>query len=175
MSNPFVFFGLVPSINIDRKALRQIFLTIQRSAHPDSLGVESVSETTASLANAHYETLLTDEGLVKAYLLAMGFKAVNQNVLPEDFLMEMMDLNDEITSVQITTETSQLDFSAEQPAAVTNPIAALLLNGAEAGLEDVFQRLKSQVPPDIDELLIWFQKHKYLSRLRKNFEGIGEI
>ncbi len=172
MNNPFVFFGLVPSINIDRKVLRQIFLTIQRSAHPNIIGVDSISETKASMANAHYESLRTDEGLVAAYMLAMGFENINQNVLPEDFLMEMMDLNDEITKLGTNKGAPQFDF---QPPPIPKPIPELLLIAAEKESEEVLDRLKSQVIPNRIDLLVWFQKHKYLSRLRKNFECIEEI
>jgi hypothetical protein len=38
-----------------------------------------------------------------------------------------------------------------------------------------FKHLSSQVEPNIDSLGIWYQKSQYLSRLRKNFEGIVEI
>jgi hypothetical protein len=86
----------------------------------------------------------------------------NENQLPKDFLMEMMDLSDAIEEMNRADDASM------------NNVEQQLQVYFDALTVD-FKHLSSQVEPNIDSLGIWYQKSQYLSRLRKNFEGIVEI
>jgi hypothetical protein len=86
----------------------------------------------------------------------------NENQLPKDFLMEMMDLSDAIEEMNRADDASM------------NNVKQQLQVYFDALTVD-FKHLSSQVDPNIDSLGIWYQKSQYLSRLRKNFEGIVEI
>jgi hypothetical protein len=53
--------------------------------------------------------------------------------------------------------------------------AEAMLDQAELELTDGWNVFKESPSPNLDELVEWFQKSKYLDRLRKNFHGIEEI
>jgi hypothetical protein len=162
MQNAFEFFGLKPSLNLDAKELRSRYLEIQRQGHPDLKGDDSSEINVIELANRFYEELRTSRGVVRSYLLSMGVIDLNQNRLPKDFLFEMMGLNDEID------EKHGGDIAAGER-------AEAMLNQADSELKEALNLLKDMSSPNLDELVEWYQKSKYLDRLRKNFLGIEEI
>jgi hypothetical protein len=162
MQNAFEFFGLMPSLNLDAKQLRVRYIEIQRQGHPDLKGDDSSEIDVIELANRFYEELRTSRGVVRAYLLSMDVVDLNQNRLPKDFLFEMMGLNDEID------EKHAGDLAAGER-------AGALLNQAEIELTEALNLLKDASSPNLDELVEWYQKSKYLDRLLKNFLGIEEI
>jgi hypothetical protein len=45
----------------------------------------------------------------------------------------------------------------------------------ESALEVEFEAIAAVPEPNIESLVLWYQKQKYLLRLRKNFEGIEEF
>lgn len=162
MQNAFDFFGLTPSLNVDAKALRFRYIEIQRQGHPDIKGDDNTEINVIELANRFYEELRTSRGIVKSYLLTMNVPDLNQNRLSKDFLFEMMGLNDEID-----------EKHAGNVAAGER--AEAMLDQAELELLDELSVLQQSPAPNLDQLVEWFQKSKYLDRLRKNFQGIEEI
>jgi hypothetical protein len=162
MQNAFEFFGLTPSLNLDAKQLRVRYIEIQRQGHPDLKGDDSSEINVIELANRFYEELRASRGVVRAYLLSMDVVDLNQNRLPKDFLFEMMGLNDEID------EKHAGDLAAGER-------VEALLNQAEIELTEALNLIKDASSPNLDELVEWYQKSKYLDRLRKNFLGIEEI
>lgn len=162
MQNAFDFFGLTPSLNLDAKALRVRYIEIQRQGHPDIKGDDNTEINVIELANRFYEELRTSRGIVKSYLLTMNVPDLNQNRLSKDFLFEMMGLNDEID-----------EKHAGNVAAGER--AEAMLDQAELELLDELSVLQQSPAPNLDQLVEWFQKSKYLDRLRKNFQGIEEI
>lgn len=172
MLNPFAFFGLEPSLNINSKALRKQFLEIQRGAHPDLQNSSLANSNFLSeQANAHYKVLINRESLVKAFIECKGFSGLHVNQLSKDYLLEMMDLSDEIESMNRNNAVS----IAAVESAIKKHESNLLENFSE--LCDSFDAIQPQLLKEIDieSLVVWYQKHKYLSRLRKNFEGIDEL
>ena len=162
MQNAFEFFGLTPSLNLDAKELRVRYIDIQRQGHPDLKGDDSAEINVIELANRFYEELRTSRGIVRSYLISMDVVDLNQNRLPKDFLFEMMGLNDEID------EKHAGDSAAGER-------AEAMLDQAELELTEALTSLKDLSSPNLDELVEWYQKSKYLDRLRKNFLGIEEI
>ena len=162
MQNAFDFFGLTPSLSLDAKEIRKRYIEIQRQAHPDLNGDDNIEVNSVELANRYYEELRTPRGVVKSYLMAMNVSDLNQNRLPKDFLFEMMSLNDEIDEKHSGN-------------AAAGEKAEGLLDGADLELTGALNLLKENPSPDLDELVEWYQKSKYLDRLRKNFLGIEEI
>jgi hypothetical protein len=74
----------------------------------------------------------------------------------------MMSLNDEIDEKHAGDEAA-------------GSRAESMLNQAEAELEVTLSQWKDVESPNLEALIEWYQKSKYLDRLRKNFLGIEEI
>ena len=163
MGNPFAFFGIEPALVIDEKALRRKYLDIQRGSHPDLQShVDEPDADDSEKANEHYKTLMNRELRVKSYLMLKSNADIKDNQLPPAYLMEMMDLSDEIESMDRTEESQ------------TQRVESELLE-KESALEVEFQVIAAAPKPNIESLVLWYQKQKYLLRLRKNFEGIEEF
>lgn len=163
MENPFAFFGIEPSLIIDEKALRRKYLDIQRGSHPDLQShVVEPSGDDSEKANEFYKSLMNRELRVKSYLMLKSNSDIKDNQLPTSYLMDMMDLSDEIESMDRSDEVQ------------TKNVEAMLL-GKETALEAEFAAIATNTVPDIESLVLWYQKQKYLLRLRKNFEGIEEF
>jgi molecular chaperone HscB len=168
MSNPFEFFDLVPSLAIDAKLLRSKFLEIQRNSHPD-FGDENNNDS--ELANTYFEVLKSPEKRIQVLLELYANNSLNNNLLPPDFLMDMMELNDVIDESKSGEETAKQQAESQ-------------LNGIKSELDNQMsefihlwenQKVTVQTMSDWSELTVWYQKMKYWSRLRKNLDGINEI
>jgi molecular chaperone HscB len=168
MNNPFEFFELTPSLAIDAKLLRSKFLEIQRNSHPDFGGE---SNTDSELANTYFEVLKIPEKRIQVLLEMYSDISLNNNLLPADFLMEMMELNDVIDESKNGDENS-----TEQANSDLNAIKSELDNQMSEyiNLWNSGAITVSSIS-DWSELTIWYQKMKYWSRLRKNLDGINEI
>jgi len=168
MGNPFEFFDLAPSLALDAKILRTKFLEIQRNSHPDFGGE---SNTDSELANTYFEVLKSPEKRIQVFLELYANNSLNNNLLPADFLMEMMELNDVIDDSKSGDEqatqqaNSQLDYIKSELDNQMSEYIHLWEN----------QKVTVQTMSDWSELTIWYQKMKYWSRLRKNLDGINEI
>ena len=163
MENPFAFFGIEPSLVIDEKALRRKYLDIQRGSHPDLQShVVVPSADDSEKANEFYKYLMNRELRVKSYLMLKSNSDIKDNQLPPSYLMDMMDLSDEIESMDRSDEIQTQNVEA-------------MLAEKETALEAEFTSIATQTVPDIESLVLWYQKQKYLLRLRKNFEGIEEF
>ena len=104
MNNPFEFFDLVPSLAIDAKLLRSKFLEIQRNSHPD---FGDNGNTNSELANTYFEVLKSPEKRIQVLLELYANNSLNNNLLPPDFLMDMMELNDVIDESKSGEETAK--------------------------------------------------------------------
>ncbi len=86
--------------------LRQKFLVLSKKYHPDffvnereEMKLEVLSQST--LNNDAFKTLSNDVLRIGYVLELLGVKAENEKeILPHDFLMEMMDLNEEIMELK---------------------------------------------------------------------------
>lgn len=168
MKNAFEFFSLTPSLAIDAKELRAKYLEIQRNVHPD---FGSDVSTDSEIANTYFEVLKNSEKRLKLLLELYSNIDLNQNVLPSDFLMEMMDLNDVIEESHLGNETSKIEAES-----ILNSMKTELDNQLLDYLKDwEMNQISIDEFSQWKEYVIWFQKFKYWSRLRKNLDGIEEI
>ncbi len=170
MKNPFDFFEIEPSLAIDLKQLRMKFLEIQRNSHPDFGGSDA---TDSELANQFYEKLKDPIYRIQILLQLYSNKQLNDNVLPPDFLMEMMELND------LIDDSKSGDEAATKSALSTLDLLKSDLDQNFDDLSMVWESQKTNSSPKDDQFwnhhIVLYQKYKYWSRLRKNFDGVEEI
>lgn len=113
MSNYFIFFDISPSPSINEAALRKKFLRNSKKYHPDFYTMESEEKQTeilelSTLNNHAYKVLKNFDHRLKHLLEIKGILAdEGQNKLPQDFLMEMMDINEGIMDLQLDPSDEQ--------------------------------------------------------------------
>jgi molecular chaperone HscB len=100
--NYFELYGIAPSFNIDATAVRKKFYELSRTHHPDFNGGGTATEQQevlekSAMINEAYKTLLNKDLLIKYILTSKGLLQEEEKYnLPPDFLMEVMDLNEQV-------------------------------------------------------------------------------
>jgi molecular chaperone HscB len=98
----FELFQLPVQIQVDQSALKRQFHQLSRAFHPDNFSQDSAAEQQAVLEkysqiNLAYKTLFNEDATLRYILAEKGLMDdETQFKLPPDFLMEMMDLNEEL-------------------------------------------------------------------------------
>lgn len=110
--NYFEFYDLVPCYSIDTAALKKLYYSKMRSYHPDMhIGSDSDKQAKimelSSFNNAAFKTLQDDHLRLK-YLVDTYSNKANSLKLPQAFLMEMMDINEDIMEVSMQGNTQSV-------------------------------------------------------------------
>jgi curved DNA-binding protein CbpA len=95
--NYFDFYGINRSLTIDLKELRILFLNKSREVHPDLAAQDEDSLDLAAFNNTAYN-VLKDRYQLISYILELNNIPTDARsvALSNDFLMDMMDINEEI-------------------------------------------------------------------------------
>lgn len=167
--NPFEFFEIPETIIPDQKLIRQKYLSIQMGEHPDFGSDGNLSEK----ANEYYALLKSDVLRVKCILQISGKVNMNENTLNPDFLMEMMELSDDIEA----GKSGNNDLLKSSMEVIKQQMSVLNHELIEMDTMAKNHNWSIHNYPDIliRSLNSWFQRYKYLSRLEKNALGIQEI
>ena len=101
--NYFELFGIPVSIKIDKSTLAQKYFEIQKKYHPDFFTQGSEAEQAEALekssaANKALKTFKNEDETIKYVLQLKGLLEEEEKYqLPPEFLMEMMELNEELS------------------------------------------------------------------------------
>ena len=99
-------YDIPESFEIDQAALKRKFLELSKKYHPDfhTLNDEGEQEDALKMSvlnNEAYKTLKNKE-LLTAYILELnGITFGDNDSIPQEFLMEMMDINERLMDVQM--------------------------------------------------------------------------
>ena len=165
----FEFYGLPVAFKVDEAAVRRIYLLNSKKYHPDfhtlSGDAEQAQMLELSTRNNEAFKTLTDPDLRMRYVLELNGllgQGNEQPTLPQDFLMEMMDINEALMDLEF-------DYDAERHASAQKSIelfenellttvASILNNWTEAtGTEAELKKVQE-----------YFFKKKYLLRIKEN-------
>ncbi|MBK8505788.1 MAG: Fe-S protein assembly co-chaperone HscB [Saprospiraceae bacterium] len=103
----FEFYDLPVSFQMDLDVLKRKYYEISRSVHPDfhTLASESLQEAMlekSTVNNRAYKTLSDFDQRLKYILDLFGkLKEEGENKVPQDFLMEMMELNESLMELEM--------------------------------------------------------------------------
>lgn len=172
--NYFEFYNLPISFELEEGKLRQLFLQKSKQYHPDFYTLESEEKQAeilelSTLNNEAYKLLKDPNKRLKYVLELKGLLGDPQtNALPQSFLMEMMEVNEQVMELQF-----DYDEAAHQQ--------------LKQQLEEEKAQLKATVQPLLEqyqetttteeELLTireYYYKNQYLKRLEENINSIGE-
>jgi molecular chaperone HscB len=162
--NYFELFGIEPSFTIDTATIKKKFYELSRANHPDFFGGGTEEEQNTALEqsatiNEAYKTLQNKDQLIK-YIL--GLKGLIQEEekyqLPPDFLMEVMDLNEQVM---------ELDKADTAAVAAIKAAANNLQNEIYEAIEPVMANYSESVTTEKELLQVkdYYFKKKYLDRI----------
>ncbi|MBI1224185.1 MAG: Fe-S protein assembly co-chaperone HscB [Bacteroidetes bacterium] len=165
--NHFQFFEIPISFYPDMVDLKQRFLKNSKLFHPDFHTLESEEKQLdvleKSTTNNQAYLVLSDFDKRLKYILELkGMLDDSKNEIPQDFLMEMMELNEAVMELEFDFDEKLLSQAESQVAEMensllesVNPIMQAYVDG-----ETPVERL---VP-----LRDFFLKRRYLWRLKEN-------
>ena len=110
MDNYFSFYGLPQKFAVNEDELRQLYLQKSKEYHPDfhANDPDKLAEAMemTSINNRAYKALQSMTGRVKHILELHSMLEESGNQIPQEFLMEMMDINEQIMELQMDYDSS---------------------------------------------------------------------
>lgn len=169
--NYFELYDIPESFEIDQAALKRKFLELSKKYHPDfhTLNDEGEQEDALKMSvlnNEAYKTLKNKE-LLTAYILELnGITLGDNDSIPQDFLMEMMDINERLMDVQ-------MDPNPESISAITAEIdqirKSLLAVKFQLEQDYIVKKDKKLTLMGVKSI---FLKSKYLNRLNNQLTSL---
>lgn len=173
----FEIFGIAPAFVIDEAELKKHFYANSKRFHPDfhtSADVEKQVEILAksSLNNKAYKVLKEEYSRIGYILEELDMIGEGKkNDLPQEFLMEMMDVNEELMELQFDPVPEKI---AAAKAKVNEEITAL----KEAIDKDLLLDPKADNSAEgLSRIKDYYFKRKYMLRMLENldrFAGLKE-
>ncbi|MBC7934591.1 MAG: Fe-S protein assembly co-chaperone HscB [Rhizobacter sp.] len=155
--NYFELFGFTEAPIIDKKLLAEKYFALQRQNHPDfftqsnEADQEEALQQSASI-NKAFTTFQNEDKTIEYFLQVKGIVETDEKYpLPNDFLMEMMDINETLDEKDGVTVTGELSAIEKEMYAA---IAPIIQNPALHHDADSLQQLK-----------LYYYKKKYIQRI----------
>ncbi len=163
--NYFELFEIPVSLKVDKGRLALKYFELQKKYHPDFYTHASEAEKaavldTSSLVNRAFKTFQNTDETLKYVLLQKGLMQEDEKYeLPPDFLMEMMELNEELTDNGSVPD--------ESLAAIENDLYEKVSTIIENYAEGVTSKEAMLQVKD------YYYKKKYLQRIRERIRNIA--
>ena len=165
--NYFDYFNLKPAFLLDETDLKKRFLRNSKKFHPDFHTLESDEKQAEILEQATVNTeaykILSNFDTRMDYLLDLkGLKKEEgQEKMPQDFLMEMMEINEALMELEF-------DFDEKIYQKVVNDVDELEKNNFFS-IEQILQHFDNEQTTyeDLQKIKIFYLKKKYLLRIQK--------
>jgi molecular chaperone HscB len=162
--NYFELFELPVSLHIDKAALSAKYFALQKKYHPDFFSNASQDEQAevlekSSMINKALKVLQNEDALIKYVLELKGILQDEEKYqLPAGFLMEMMELNENLEETK--------------PEAVSIKVAAYEaeLYAEVKPIIEAYDEATTSVA-DLEQLKAYYFKKKYLERILERLEG----
>lgn len=167
--NYFEFYQIPISFTPDLAALKKLFYQYSKAYHPDhfteesDLTKEEVLQKSA-YNNEAYKTLKDFDKRLK-YILELKevIKPSDKDDIPQDFLIEMMDINERIMEVQFNMDKEEhlkvLNDIKEFEDQLSNSIVGLLEKTVHTNEE-------------LNTIKKFYYKRKYLKRIQENLDKL---
>lgn len=165
----FDFYDLPESFVLDEAALKRRYYQLSRELHPDfhaqSTPAEQAEALRLSTLNTDaYRTLAAPDARM-AYVLAQhGLLEEGQpQALPPDFLMEVMELNEQLMELEFEPDAAATARLQAEVAALADTLDA----GIQPVLAGYAQLPSDHRPAALAQVRTYYLKKRYLLRLRQ--------
>ncbi len=163
--NYFEFYQFKPKFYIDEEQLKKLFYQYSKDFHPDFHALKSEEEQQkmlelSTLNNKAFFALKSFNTRLE-YLLKSEQVLVEEEkyALPPDFLMEMMEINEEIMELSFEPDPNKIEELSNRALAIENSIQNDIQNLAKAFDEKEDKAILLKIKD------LWYRK-KYLLRIK---------
>ena len=165
----FAFYGLPESFRPDEAALKRLYYARSRETHPDFHATAPAAHQAEMLRQATlntdaYRTLASPDQRM-AYLLRRHglLEDGRQEPLPPDFLMDMMDLNEQLADLEAGDEPAAGWRVAAEVQALTDTLDV----GVEPVLAGYDGLPADHRPAALHQIRTYYLKKRYLLRIQQ--------
>ncbi len=166
--NYFEFFNIPIAFNIDGTLLKQRFYENSKQFHPDFYTLESVEKQAeilelSTLNNQAYRTL-SDFDKRMEYILKLknALAAEGENKIPQDFLLDMMDINENLMDLEFdfneATYQQVLQEIANQERDIYSEVTSII----------EYYKDEKATAQELSAVRDYYLKKKYLLRIQEN-------
>ncbi|GAB3226888.1 co-chaperone HscB [Hymenobacter seoulensis] len=165
----FEFYELSETFRPDEAALKRRYYALSREYHPDFHATESPERQQeilhlATLNTNAYRTLSHPDQRMAYILGRHGMLEEGKQELPADFLMEVMDLNEQLMELEFEPDEAAVERLENEVNALTDTL--------EAGIEPVlagYEGLPVDARPQaLEQVRTYYLKKRYLLRIRES-------
>jgi molecular chaperone HscB len=168
--NYFELYELPVSFELDEGALKRKFYELSKRYHPDFYINETPEKQAevlelATLTNKAYQTLSHLQKRIEYILELKGLLSEDgQYQLPQEFLMEMMEVNEALMDLEFEIDPALLNQITEKIAAMEQDLLAELQDATRK-----FDTANTDAQQEIVQKIIdiWYRQ-KYLLRIRES-------
>ena len=170
MQNYFQFYDIPESFLPDEKLIKQKYYELSRLHHPDFHANETPEKQKEILALATQNTnafrTLSNPDTRMKYILEQNnlLEEGKNNELPGDFLMEMMELNEQLMELEFDFDPAILHQVGEQVAGISAALEADILPTLhQYPMLEGFTREEA-----LQQVKTYYLKKKYLLRIQES-------
>ena len=173
--NYFEFFEIPASFNLDEAELKKAFYANSKKYHPDFFTLESEEKQMevlelSTLNNNAYKTLSDFDKRMKYILELKGALAEEgENQLPQEFLMEMMDINENLMELEFDFDQSNFDKVQSE----LKSLESNLLEEVNPHLENYEDNNPNE--NELNAIKNYFLKKRYLLRIKENLNKFASL
>jgi molecular chaperone HscB len=168
--NYFELFEIPVQLRVNTSELSQKFFALSRKYHPDffigepeDVQVEMLEKS--SLLNRAWKTFKDPDATLRYVLQLNGLVEEEEKyTLPPDFLMEVMDLNEQLMDAE--------DIASKKDIL---PALSRLQEEIYEPVKDIIENQAGDTVPEADLLKVkaYYFKKKYLDRMREQLGGMA--
>ncbi|MCB0668100.1 MAG: Fe-S protein assembly co-chaperone HscB [Saprospiraceae bacterium] len=170
--NYFEFYDIPVAFQIDEDLLKRKYYELSRSFHPDfhTLASEDQQESAldkSTTNNQAFKTLSNFDERLKYILGLFGkLKEEGENKVPQDFLMEMMEINESLMELE-------MDPSEEAQTTLIKQIKEIERETYQDIAPILDQEINSLSERDWQSVSDFYLKSRYLKRLQENVDKLA--
>lgn len=163
----FQFFDLPITFVLDEADLRKRYLSNSKKFHPDFYTLDTPEKQAeilqlSSLNNEAYRTLSDSDLRIKYILEEKGLLVEGKNEIPQNFLLEMMDINEQLMELEFDFDPSifeavkqEVESKEKELWAEVEPVI-LGYSEEKSGAEE------------LNQIKNFYLKKRYLLRIKEN-------
>ena len=173
--NYFELYGLPVQMRVDRDYIRKTFYTLSRKYHPDFHTSAPKAEQAeilekSSLVNKAFEVFQDPDATIR-YVLSLHnlIEAEEKYSLSPEFLMEVMDINEQLMEMEPGAASESIDACEQQ--------AVQLLSQINQEAEPYIASYQSGITPEKDLLKVkdYYYRKKYMQRILDKIAQLRNI
>jgi molecular chaperone HscB len=177
MDNFFSFYNIKELFFIDEVKLKQDYLRLSKAYHPDFYldDDEKYSEAlhVSSINNKAYKQLKTLDGRVAHILRENGLLETQENKLSQDFLIQMMDINEAIMDLKMEPDEERVASISVEVNAFEEELSQMLLSLAQQADKELGNDKARR--ESLEKIKDIYLKQKYLLRIKESLDTFAAL